>query len=131
MRRLAVLVLGVALYLGAQVALPMPRLGLEDATASSADRAGVDAQPTEGLLPATGTTYDRSVGALDCGLLGRAFLQGAGCARDRCISGAVLWRSFRGAEACSLPGQPEGYGFVATVSHVQLTNRSPVCRVGV
>ena len=23
------------------------------------------------------------------------------------------------------------YGFVAKVSHVQLTNRSPVCRVGV
>ena len=38
-----------------------------------------------------------------------------GCARDRCVAGAVRWRKVPGAEACALPGQPAGYGYAATV----------------
>ncbi len=34
-------------------------------------------------------------------------------------------------EATALGRKQPHYGFVASVSHVQLTNRSPVCRVGV
>ena len=31
-----------------------------------------------------------------------------GCARDRCVEGAVPWRKVAGAEACALAGQPQG-----------------------
>jgi hypothetical protein len=59
--------------------------------------------------------YDRTVHRADCDLLGRAFVDRLGCSRTRCERGAVPWRRTYGAEACALPGAPQGYGFAATV----------------
>ena len=80
------------------------------------------ALPVSSVAPGTAvavadsvTTYDRSVRAGECALLGRAFVADHGCARERCVDGAVLWRKAAGAEACALPGQPRGSGFAATV----------------
>lgn len=61
------------------------------------------------------TAYDHSIGPADCDLLGRAFIQGRGCSRTKCVDAAVPFRRTFGAEACALRGQPTGYGFVSTV----------------
>jgi hypothetical protein len=104
LRRLAVLVLGIAVALVAEVALSASSVAPGTATALA-----------ESAQAGTTTTYDRTVHATDCALLGRAFNEGLGCARERCVAGAVPWRTFAGAEACALAGQPQGYGYGATV----------------
>ncbi len=98
-RRLAVLVLGVVAVIAAEVSLPVSSLAPGTATA----------------VADSGSAYDRSLRAGECALLGRAYATGLGCARDRCVEGAVLWRKVAGAEACALVGQPKGFGFAATV----------------
>ncbi len=98
-RRLAVLVLGVATVIAAEVSLPVSRLAPGPATA--------DAN--------SGSTFDRTLRAGECALLGRAYATGLGCARDRCVEGAVPWRKVAGAEVCALVGQPKGFGYAATV----------------
>ena len=101
LRRLAVLLLVVACLVGSEVALPGSRVS-PGAQPAVADTGGPEA-------------YDRSLRAADCALVGRRFVPGLGCARDRCVDGAVPWRRVAGAEACALVGQPPGYGFAATV----------------
>ena len=59
--------------------------------------------------------YDDSLHEADCTLLGREFVKERGCSRTTCFEGAVPWRKTFGAEACTLRGAPEGYGFVSTV----------------
>ena len=98
-RRLAVLVLGVLTVTAAEVSLPVSSLAPGTATA----------------VADSGSTYDRSLRAGDCALLGRTYATGLGCARDRCVEGAVPWRKVAGAEACALMGQPKGFGYAATV----------------
>jgi hypothetical protein len=98
-RRLAVLLIGVVAVVGVEVALPV----------SSA------APETVAALADSGTTYDPGLRAGECTLLGRTYVAQLGCARDRCVAGAVPWRKVPGAEACALPGQPQGFGFAATV----------------
>jgi hypothetical protein len=80
------------------------------------------APPVWRLAPGTatavadsGVSYDHSLRPVECSLLGRVYATGLGCARERCIPGAVPWRKVAGAEACALPRQPQGYGFAATV----------------
>jgi hypothetical protein len=99
-RRLAVLVLGVATVVATEVSLPVSSLAPETATA----------------VADTGRTYDRSLRPVECGLLGRVYSTGLGCARNRCVDGAVPWRKVAGAEACALAGQPKGFGYAATVA---------------
>lgn len=60
--------------------------------------------------------YDRTINAATCDLLGRAYTKGAGCARDKCVPGARLFRRVYGAEACQLRGQGD-YGFVSTIDY--------------
>jgi hypothetical protein len=98
-RRLAVLAFGVLAVVTAGVALPVSSVAPETA-AAVADGA---------------TTYDPSLRAGQCALLGRAFVPQLGCGRDGCVEGAVPWRKVPGAEACALPGQPRGFGYAATV----------------
>src|SRR4051794_19290375 len=100
-RRLAVLALAVLAVVALEVALPVSGVhpGRVVAVAVADDGSG----------------YDRGLRAGECALLGRAYDARLGCARDRCVEGAVLWRKVPGAEACALPGQPRGYGFGATV----------------
>jgi hypothetical protein len=98
-RRLAVLVLGVVTVTAAEVSLP------DSSLAPGAAIAVAD----------SGSSYDRSLHLDDCALLGRAFAPRLGCARDRCVEGAVPWRKVSGAEACALVGQPRGFGYAATV----------------
>ncbi len=98
-RRLAVLVLGVATVIAAEMSLPVSNLAPGTATA----------------LADSGSTYDRSLRPGECALLGRAYTTGLGCARDRCVEGAVQWRKVAGAEACAQVGQPRGFGYAATV----------------
>ena len=98
-RRLAVLVLGVVAVIAAEVSLPGSSLAPGTATA----------------VADSGSTYDRSLRAGECALLGRTYAKGLGCARDRCVEGAVPWRKVAGAEACARVGQPKGFGFAATV----------------
>lgn len=98
-RRLAVLVLGVLVVVGAEVSLPVTRLAPGTGTAA-AD---------------SGAAHDRSLRAGECALLGRDFEPGLGCARERCVEGAEPWRKVAGAEACALVGQPRGFGYAATV----------------
>lgn len=59
--------------------------------------------------------YDAKVRQADCELLGREYTPGRGCDRTRCEPGAKPFRRTYGAEACALRGQPQGFGFVATV----------------
>lgn len=99
-RRLAVLMVGVLTVAAVEVALPVSDLAPGTATA----------------MADSGTTYDRSLGEGECGLLGRDYSSALGCARERCVEGAVPWRKVLGAEACALPGQPQGYGYAATVN---------------
>jgi len=103
-RRLSVLLTVLLCLLGSEVALPVSTLA--PGTATAAADSGASGDPA---------SYDGSVGAGDCALLGRAFVDGLGCARDRCVEGAVVWRRTPGAEACALAGQPRGFGFAATV----------------
>jgi hypothetical protein len=98
-RRLAVLVLGVVTVIAAEVSLPVSSLAPGTATA----------------VADSGSAYDRSLRPGECALLGRAYATGLGCARDRCVEGAVPWRKVAGAEACALVGQPKGFGYAATV----------------
>ena len=98
-RRLAVLVLGVLTVIAAEVAIPVSDLAPGTATA----------------VADSGSTYDRTLRAGECALLGRAYATGLGCARDRCVEGAMPWRKVAGAEACALAGQPKGFGYAATV----------------
>ena len=98
-RRLAVLLLALVTVIGGGVSIPVTHLAPGTASAVAAGRAD----------------YDKSVGASDCALLGRAYSRALGCARDACVPDAVLWRKVPGAEACALPGQPRGYGYAATV----------------
>jgi hypothetical protein len=98
-RRLAVLVLGVLAVVALEVALPVSSVAPETATAVADAGAG----------------YDQALRAGDCALLGRAFVPQLGCSRDRCVVGSVPWRKVAGAEACALPGQPQGFGYAATV----------------
>lgn len=58
--------------------------------------------------------YDRSINLATCDLLGRAYVEGSGCSRKRCVRGAVMFRKVYGAEACQLRGQGD-YGFVSTI----------------
>ncbi|WP_372735519.1 hypothetical protein [Nocardioides sp.] len=54
---------------------------------------------------------DTSIGAFECRLLGRAFVSDRGCARTRCIRGAVPFKESHDAEMCTLRGQVmHGYG---------------------
>jgi hypothetical protein len=98
-RRLAVLALGVVTVIAAEVSLPVTSLAPGTATAA-AD---------------SGSTFDRTLRAGECALLGRAYSTGLGCARNQCVEGAVPWRKVAGAEACALVGQPKGFGYAATV----------------
>jgi hypothetical protein len=98
-RRLLVLLLGLVAMVGTEAALPVWKLAPGTATA----------------LADSVTTYDTSLRPPECALLGRTYATGLGCARDRCVEGAVPWRKVPGAEACALPGQPRQYGYVATV----------------
>ena len=100
-RRLAVLLVGVLGLLGGEVALPASSVAPGAVTAVADTGSPLD--------------YDRSLRAFECGLLGRVHATGLGCARTRCVEGAMPWRKVRGAEACALAGQPRGYGFGATV----------------
>ena len=110
-RRLAVLVLGVLTVIAAEVSLPVSSLAPGTATA----------------VADSGGTYDRSLRPGECALLGRAYATGLGCARDRCVEGAVPWRKVAGAEACARVGQPKGFGYAATVGVRQLPGpASPV-----
>ncbi|MXG88136.1 hypothetical protein [Nocardioides flavescens] len=53
--------------------------------------------------------FDSSVGATQCALLGRRWSQQRGCARSRCVAGAVLFNANLGAEVCaSRAGAPYG-----------------------
>jgi hypothetical protein len=101
LRRLALVLAAVACVIGSEVALPDSRVspGIAKAVADSGSP----------------QAYDRSLHAADCGLLGREFVPGLGCARDRCVDGATPWRRAAGAEACALVGKPPGFGFAATV----------------
>ena len=69
--------------------------------------------------PAAGSggtaAFDDSLREADCTLLGREFVKQRGCSRTKCFEGAVPWRKTFGAEACTLRGAPQGYGFVSTV----------------
>ena len=103
-RRVAVLLVGVLTVVAAEVALPVSDLAPGTATAVAV------------AVADTGTTYDPSLGEDDCALLGRAYSPALGCARERCVEGAVPWRKVLGAEACALAGQPQGYGYAATVN---------------
>lgn len=98
-RRLVVAALGLLALVVVGVALPVSSVAPGTAVAVA-----------DGV-----TTYDRSVRAGECALLGRAFVADHGCARERCVPGAVPWRRVPGAEACALPGQPAGSGYAATV----------------
>jgi hypothetical protein len=100
-RRLTVLVLAVLAVVGLGVALPV----------SSVNPGSV----VSVAVADDGSGYDRGLRAGECALLGRAYDARLGCARDRCVEGAVAWRKVPGAEACALPGQPRGYGYAATV----------------
>lgn len=54
-------------------------------------------------------TFDQSVGATQCALLGRRWSQQHGCARSRCVAGAVPFNANLGAEVCaSRAGAPYG-----------------------
>jgi len=101
-RRLAVLLIGVLTVATVEVALPVSDLAPGTATA----------------VADSGTTYDRGLGASECSLLGRSYSAALGCAREKCVEGAVPWRKVLGAEVCALAGQPEGYGYAATVNAV-------------
>lgn len=105
LRRAAVLLVGVLCLLGSDIALPGSSVAPGSLPTTAVAVAGA-ADPA---------TYDRSVAVRDCALLGRAFVAGSGCARNRCVDGAFLWRRTPGAEACALPGQPRGLGYAATV----------------
>ena len=91
--------LGVVTVIAAEVSLPVSSLAPGTATA----------------VADSGSTYDRSLRPGECALLGRTYATGLGCARDRCVEGAVPWRKVAGAEACALVGQPKGFGYAATV----------------
>ncbi len=114
-RRLAVLVLGVLIVVAAEVSLPVSQLAPGTATA----------------VDGSGATYDRSLRPGECALLGRAFATGQGCARHRCVEGAVPWRRVAGAEACALAGQPKGFGYAATVDvrHCEALHRRWIAAV--
>ncbi len=98
-RRLAVLALGVATVAAVEVALPVSSIAPGTAIA----------------VADSGTAYDRALGADECALLGRGFTPDLGCSRGRCVEGAVPWRKVAGAEACALAGEPQGFGYAATV----------------
>lgn len=74
------------------------------------------------LLGATSTasaakasgSYDRSLNANKCELLGRVFIRGVGCSRTTCVRDAKLFRKVFGAEACQLKRQG-AYGYVSTI----------------
>ncbi len=97
-RRVAVPVLGLLALLGLGIALPASSVA-----------------PVTAVAVGSGSTWDRGVRAGECALLGRAFEEGQGCAREHCVPGAVPWRRVPGAEACALPDQPSGSGYAATV----------------
>ena len=71
--------------------------------------------PESSAAGSGGTAYDRSVSEADCTLLGREFVKQRGCSRTKCFEGAVSWRKTFGAEACTLRGAAQGYGFASTV----------------
>ena len=99
LRHVAVLVVAVVAVVAVGVALPVTSVAPEQSSAMADD----------------GATYDPAVRAGECALLGRAFVPQLGCARDRCVEGSVPWRKVPGAEACALAGQPQGFGYAATV----------------
>ena len=70
-RRLAVLALGLLAVLGVEVSLPGSSLAPGTAIA----------------VADSGSAYDRSLGADECALLGRAFTPDLGCSRARCVDG--------------------------------------------
>lgn len=54
-------------------------------------------------------TFDTSVGATQCALLGRRWSEQRGCARSRCVAGAVPFNANLGAEVCATrAGAPYG-----------------------
>ena len=114
-RRLAVLVLVVVTVTAAEVSLPESNLAPGAAIA----------------VAGSGSSYDRSLHVGECALLGRAYATGLGCARDRCVEGAVPWRKVAGAEACALAGQPRGFGYAAIVDmrHCQALQRRWIAAV--
>ena len=83
----------------------------------AASAAAPQALAREGAAADTGgtTAYDASLHESDCTLLGREFVRHRGCARTRCVGGAVPWRKTFGAEACTLRNAPPRYGFGSTV----------------
>ena len=83
----------------------------------AAPAASAQAVDPERSVPAAGgeAAYDQSLGEADCTLLGREFVKQRGCSRTTCFEGAVPWRKTFGAEACTLRGAPQGYGFASTV----------------
>jgi hypothetical protein len=83
----------------------------------AAPAAAAQALTPEGPAADSGGTaaFDDSLREADCTLLGRQFVKQRGCSRTTCIEGAVPWQKTFGAEACTLRGAPQGYGFVSTV----------------
>ena len=98
---------------------PLRRLPVALVTLLCLAAPGAAAQGLTGESTAAGTGgtagYDHSIDESDCTLLGREFVKHRGCSRTKCFKGAVSWRRTFGAEACTLRGAPQGYGFASTV----------------
>lgn len=65
--------------------------------------------PAEGAVSSSAAARrvpaDPDVNARDCALLGRKYLGKRGCARHRCLPGAVPFKNSRDAEMCTLRGK--------------------------
>jgi hypothetical protein len=69
---------------------------------------------TASALRATGT--DSRIGASDCALLGRTYVAGRGCSRERCLRGAHPYKAGVGVELCALPRQG-GHAYASAVDY--------------
>ncbi|MXG88742.1 SGNH/GDSL hydrolase family protein [Nocardioides flavescens] len=77
-------------------------------------RAQVSSQVTSQVSSTART--DSRIGPTDCRLLGRVYVGGQGCSRDRCVPGARIAKAARGAELCALRGQGD-HAFGAPVDY--------------
>jgi hypothetical protein len=95
-----------ALLLSLILAVSLGGVGTAYGTAS--DSAAVTAPTAD-----KGTSVDRRLSHAECNLTGRVWA--GGCARHRCVPGAVMFKEGHDAELCRLPG-PQGAEYARPIS---------------
>jgi hypothetical protein len=58
-----------------------------------------------GFAAGKGGSVDRRLNQAECNLTGRVWIKGSGCARHRCVPGAVMFKEGHDAELCRMAGR--------------------------